>query len=380
MRQIPLPLKPLRLAVLCALLLCAGCATAPGTPDGLEAGPTCAGSPVRPSAMADPSDARASDDSDSRDGHVASPAGVGSAGGSTPADGADSAGGADSSDGAASIWSSGSVRIAPGEGEFTFVDALGNADRPIKVYYYCPPQMTPDTPIVFVMHGTLRDGREFRDHFARYARRCGFLLLVPTFEHRYYPMGNQYERGYLYSLLGTRRPKAKWTYWAIEHLFDAVVAATASRQESYCIYGHSAGGQFVHRMVTLLPEARIDRAIAANAGWYMLPELGETFPYGCRGVVKDPQALSRAMSVDLVVLVGGNDTDPRHGQLYNSPRACAQGPHRLARGANYLRAAQMVADQLGVDLKWRMKTVPGVAHNNPGMAAAAMRELYPELE
>ena len=38
------------------------------------------------------------------------------------------------------------------------------------------------------------------------------------------------------------------------------------------MFGHSAGGQFVHRFVQFKPNSRVNYAISANAGWYTVPD------------------------------------------------------------------------------------------------------------
>ena len=62
-------------------------------------------------------------------------------------------------------------------------------------------------------------------------------------------------------------------------------AATGNRSASYLLYGHSAGAQFVHRYLYFVPEARVAKVVAANAGWWTLPDLAVGFPYGLRGSV-----------------------------------------------------------------------------------------------
>jgi pimeloyl-ACP methyl ester carboxylesterase len=102
----------------------------------------------------------------------------------------------------------------------------------------------------------------------------------PEFAAADYPRA-AYQLGNLADGAGKLFPEGKWTFSAIEHLFDFVKKATGNTSERYHIYGHSAGGQFVHRMVLFLPEARYATAVTANAGWYTMPTFsGKKFPYG----------------------------------------------------------------------------------------------------
>src|SRR3546814_13949249 len=70
-----------------------------------------------------------------------------------------------------------------------------------------------------------------------------------------------------------RRPLERrfWTYRAVEAVYEAARAAAVPLATGYRLYGHSAGAQFVHRMVSFMPEARIEAAVAANAGCYTMP-------------------------------------------------------------------------------------------------------------
>lgn len=62
---------------------------------------------------------------------------------------------------------------------------------------------------------------------------------------------------------GPNRPRS---FSRIEHLFDAIRQATGNRGERYFLYGHSEGGQFVLRLLMLLPQARVQRAVVVNPG------------------------------------------------------------------------------------------------------------------
>jgi pimeloyl-ACP methyl ester carboxylesterase len=52
----------------------------------------------------------------------------------------------------------------------------------------------------------------------------------------------------------------------IERLFDHVRQTLGISATTYDIVGHSAGGQFVERLVLFLPSARFRRAVASSPG------------------------------------------------------------------------------------------------------------------
>lgn len=244
---------------------------------------------------------------------------------------------------------------------------------PLPVWYQLPERVTADTPVVVVMHGVNRDADRYRDEWAGLARQHGFIVVCPEFSARDFPGAGGYNTGYFAGSDGAPRPRALWSFAAIEPLFDAVRARFGTRAERYTIYGHSAGAQFVHRFVLFMPEARIEQAIAANAGWYTMPDPHTGFPYGLGKAPVAPDGLSTALGKPLTVLLGTADTDTADPDLRTTPEANAQGPHRFARGQTFFAAGQGAAARLGVPFGWRMDFVPGVGHKNGLMAEAAAR-------
>jgi len=176
---------------------------------------------------------------------------------------------------------------------------------------------------------------------------------------------------------GTVHDAARWSFNVIEHLFDAIRTATGNQSASYFLYGHSEGGQFVHRLVLLLPEARYARAVAANSGWYTMPGFDGRFPYGLGGSPATEAGLKKSLARDLVLMLGDRDTDPAHFQLRRTPQAMTQGAHRFERGQNYLKLVAKRAAELKGDFGWKLRVVPGAAHENDrmsGPAAAVLME------
>lgn len=258
----------------------------------------------------------------------------------------------------------------PPRGRFVFSAWEG---PPLPVWYQLPGKVAADTPVVVVMHGVNRDADRYRDEWAGLAQRHGFIVVCPEFSAADFPGAAGYNTGYFETRDGTPRPRARWSFAGIEPLFDAVRARFGTRAERYTLYGHSAGAQFVHRFVLFMPEARIEQAIAANAGWYTMPDPATGFPYGLGASPVAPDGLAAALAKPLTVLLGTADTDTADPDLRTTPEANAQGPQRFARGQTFFAAGQGAAARLGTPFGWRMEFVPGVGHKNSLMAEAAAR-------
>ena len=268
---------------------------------------------------------------------------------------------------AATCWAE---SLPVGKGSFQFQDTKGNPDKPITVWFYRPATLNASSKVVFVMHGVGRNGEEYRDHWARYAEQYGFLLLVPEFSERSYSTDD-------YQFGGVKNPNVeKWTFSAIEHLFDSVKADEALSAGSYYLYGHSAGAQFVHRYMLFMPSPRVALAISANAGSYTLPVYPSWtqpgFPWSLDKALISEDRLRSVFARNLLVLLGEEDTDSNHKHLPRSREAKAQGDNRLDRGRNFYQLAKDHAAKLGTPFNWSLQTVPGVAHSDSGMAKAAV--------
>jgi predicted amidohydrolase YtcJ/poly(3-hydroxybutyrate) depolymerase len=279
---------------------------------------------------------------------------------------------------AASLVAAGPLHAAipEGKGSFVFEDARGNADRPIQVWTYRPQGFRPESPIVFVMHGMLRNGETYREPWVPIADHHQCLVIVPEFSTKHYPGSRMYHFGNVRSSDGQPIDEAKWTFSAIEHLFDHVKQEAGSQRNSYYIFGHSAGSQFVHRMVLFKPGLRVAAAVTANAGSYTMPTFETEQPYGLGTSGVSEAQLRKAMALPLIVLLGEKDIDPNDKNLPRDAGARAQGEHRFERGQNFYKAGQAEAKRLQVELRWTLQTVPDVGHDNAKMAPAAAQALF----
>lgn len=260
----------------------------------------------------------------------------------------------------------------PGQGRGRFVFS-GWDGPPLPVWYQLPEAVTPATRVVIVMHGVNRDADRYRDEWSGLALANEFIVIVPEFGIADFPGSAGYNTGYFAEPDGTPRPRRLWSFAAIEPLFDEVRRRTGTNVAGYTLYGHSAGAQFVHRFVMFMPDARIDQAMTANAGWYTMPDPATPFPYGTKAAPITQDVLARALGKPLTVLLGTADTDTADPDLRKTDEANRQGPHRLARGQRFFAEGRDLADRLGTPFGWRIAFVPGVGHSNALMAAAAAK-------
>jgi len=243
---------------------------------------------------------------------------------------------------------------------------------PQKVYLTRPAGLTADRPIVFAMHGVRRNAVEYRDQWHELAKEHNFLLVVPEFNNRHFPGSEAYDLGNVFDASGKPRPKAAWSFSAIEPIFDEVRRRFHMTTTGYALYGHSAGAQFVHRFLFHVPTARVTRVVAANADWYTMPVFNTDWPYGLRNSVVKSADLAAALQLPVTILLGEQDIDPQHESLNRSPEALLQGPHRFARGQTFFDSATDASARLGVPFGWQLLTVPDADHDNSLMAPAAV--------
>jgi len=262
---------------------------------------------------------------------------------------------------------------AIGKSNFQFIDRQGDPTRPITVWTFIPEGCLPECPVQFVFHGVERNGEEYLNSWIGFAKAGHFIVVVPEFSHKQYPQGSDYSLG---RVRDEREPE-KWTFAVPDHLFEFLKARLQLHAQAYRAFGHSAGGQFVHRWLLFRPDNHASIIIAANPGWYTMPEWDPAktqfrFPYNLIGAPIGQQQLQKALSRRFTLMLGARDTDPQHKYLKRSQGASAQGSQRLERGQAFFAAAKNAAQRLGIPFIWDLVIVPGAGHDNAVMAKAAV--------
>jgi hypothetical protein len=258
--------------------------------------------------------------------------------------------------------------IEVGKGVFVFDEYEPLVDKPVRVFTYRPEGDVASMPILFVMHGTLRNADDYRDNWIEIADEYGVLVVTPEFDSEDFPGSRGYNLGGMFDEDGNQVGEQYWAYSLIEPIFDQVLEMTDSKEAGYDIFGHSAGAQFTHRLFLFKEGLRANHVISANAGWYTMPDFEIEFPYGLKNTAVDEKALTNRLESRMLIQLGEEDNDPNHRFLRTADEAMRQGAHRFERGHNFYEKAQKIADNNGSNFQWSIRTVPEVGHENAKMA------------
>jgi poly(3-hydroxybutyrate) depolymerase len=265
---------------------------------------------------------------------------------------------------------------APGAGRHMFRDPRPGALREITIHTYKPASFTPSSPVVMVIAGRKRNADDYRDFWIADADRRGLFIVAPEFDEAQYVHPHAYNYGAMCRPDGTITDRSEWLFSVIEAIFQDVRMREGATRERYFLFGHSAGSQLVHRLAIFGWSPSIERAIAANAGSYTAPSVGEDFPFGLGGMEISDDVLRSIFERPLVIQLGDRDVDPNDEHLPREPAAMLQGAHRFARGQYFMQVARDEARRVGAAFSWRLAIAPGVAHSGEQMSPFAAREFF----
>jgi poly(3-hydroxybutyrate) depolymerase len=259
------------------------------------------------------------------------------------------------------------VPLAHGSSQIAF---SGWSGPELPVFVHKPETSGANSRIVFVMHGVLRDGDRYRDEWRDLAEKHDLIIVVPTFGRKDFPTTASYNLGNIVNEKGRQNARSQWSFSVIEPLFDEIVCRVGGKQRGYALYGHSAGGQFVHRYVALADAPRLESAVAANSGWYTMPN-DDAFPYGWGGDAAGLVIPAKAFQRPLTILIGTEDVDRNDANLRKNEQADKQGLTRFDRGHGFLAAARE-RTHASMPLEWKVAYAPGIGHDNGGMVPFAI--------
>ncbi|SHJ20377.1 hypothetical protein [Aquimarina spongiae] len=292
------------------------------------------------------------------------------------------------------------INIHEGSGTFMIEGGKNKTDKPIKVYYHKPRNFNANSKILMVIPGAGRNGDSYRDAWVEESEKYNVLILSPMYAEENYPfedyhlcgvMANLNLRNSITYIKNTNKVKLEedkfeftintnknaWIFNDFDRIFDFAVKTLHSNQTQYDAFGHSAGGQILHRLAILASASKVDRILASNSGFYTLPDFDKALPFGLKDTPIDKKDLRQSFKRKLVLFTGELDNENETGgTLLRSNSADLQGLHRLERAEYFYKTSKAIAEELQYDFNWKLKIIPNVGHNHRKMGDAAAIYLY----
>lgn len=269
-----------------------------------------------------------------------------------------------------------------GSSDFTFTDYAPLKNKPIQIFYHIPTNATNQTPILFVFHGNDRNAQFSRDAMVANANKLGFIILAPEFNALHFPTSDSYHLGNVFvdgdnPSLASLNPESAWTFSLVEPIFEFMKTKIGSNVNTYDIFGHSAGAQFAHRFMLFKPLAKVNKIVAAAAGWYTMFNNSIDFPYGTKKSPAELTNYNNLFNKKVFVLIGDQDTNPNSDGLRHNSIVDKQGLNRLERAQYFYTQSMATAKQNGAAFNWKYYSLKGVAHDFSANSNAAAIYLYP---
>lgn len=238
----------------------------------------------------------------------------------------------------------------------------------IKVFTYRPVTCTKPS-VLFVLHGLNRKAEGVRNKAIDISEAACLMVFAPLFDKDRFPNWRYHRAGVVRD--GIVQPQSRWTVSVLVALLSHAQRVVGNPNAKLYLFGHSAGAQFLSRIIAYTPLPAAERIVIANPSAHVVPFLREPAPYGFGGVLPAAQAETRLreyLASPITIYLGQEDT--REKNLVNSPAAARQGANRLQRGRNVFHEARALAQRHNWKFGWTLVEAVGVGHSSGGMLRA----------
>jgi len=277
------------------------------------------------------------------------------------------------------------INIQNGSGKF-LIEGGFQKDKTIVIHYYKPENFSSKSSIIYILPGAGRNGNNYRDAWIEQSEKYSLLILSPEYSEKHYPEFWSYNlAGMIYDVniqdetFKISKNQNEWIFGDFDRIFSQVKNSLNLEKDTYDMFGHSAGGQVLHRLAIFNSKNNANRILASNSGWYTIPTNDEKFPYGLIDINIDVEEVD--FSSNLTLFLGEKDNaNETRGHLRHSPEVDKQGLHRLERGKYFYEFSKETASKLNSKFNWELEIIPDIGHDYKGMSKAAAEFLYEPKE
>ena len=267
--------------------------------------------------------------------------------------------------------------LAAFETKNTTFAVWNNSD--VELFYTLPEEINNQTQVLFIVHGGARDSEKYLDIWKKFTEHKNIILVAPEFkradyeDYEYLNISNDY--GVLNKNLNEH------LHNSLSIFFSFFKSKYNLEIDTYKLYGHSGGAQFVHRLLLFSDYDNVSSAVIASAGSYTFLN-NENYPYG----LKESNHLSdkkikRYLSQRVTFLIGNQDIKKFESSKKNNIQGKAmQGNNRFEVGINYFNNLITVSERQKIPLRWKFQIAKGVAHDNEKMSLLASEILLKDVK
>jgi len=294
------------------------------------------------------------------------------------------------------------ISLHTGSGNYFIAGGKTNPHKLINIFYHKPKRFNSSAKVLLVIPGAGRNAWSYRDSWIEASEKHNVLILSPAYATNEYDFGAYHLGGTVSHLIFKNEQAMKtgkesgkyhfkdeelvfninhnadtWLFEDFDRIFDIAIAALKSKQTSYDIFGHSAGGQILHRLAIFTPLSKADRIIAANSGSYTVASFETTLPFGLKNSALSSAHLKESFATNLTLLIGALDNEQEtRGSMLHTPTVDKQGLGRLERSYFFFEQSKATAHNIGASFNWQHKIVKEVGHDFKLMGKAAANLLY----
>ena len=267
--------------------------------------------------------------------------------------------------------------LAAFETKNTTFAVWNNSD--VELFYTLPEEINNQTQVLFIVHGGARDSEKYLDIWKKFTEHKNIILVAPEFKRADYEDYEYLNISDDYGVLN--KNLNEHLHNSLSIFFSFFKSKYNLEIDTYKLYGHSGGAQFVHRLLLFSDYDNVSSAVIAGAGSYTFLN-NENYPYG----LKESNHLSdkkikRYLSQRVTFLIGNQDIKKFESSKKNNIQGKAmQGNNRFEVGINYFNNLITVSEKQKIPLRWKFQIAKGVAHDNEKMSLLASEILLKDVK
>mgnify|MGYP005695442651 FL=1 len=267
--------------------------------------------------------------------------------------------------------------LAAFETKNTTFAVWNNSD--VELFYTLPEEINNQTQVLFIVHGGARDSEKYLDIWKKFTEHKNIILVAPEFKRADYEDYEYLNISDDYGVLN--KNLNEHLHNSLSIFFSFFKSKYNLEIDTYKLYGHSGGAQFVHRLLLFSDYDNVSSAVIAGAGSYTFLN-NENYPYG----LKESNHLSdkkikRYLSLRVTFLIGNQDIKKFESSKKNNTKGKAiQGNNRFEVGINYFNNLITVSERQKIPLRWKFQIAKGVAHDNEKMSLLASEILLKDVK